>query len=159
VSAAAGRRLLFAGLALAVALPVALDLLIETDEERVAATLDGLDAGLEARDADAVLAWCAPEVALRTGLPWLPTRTGFAAALRTSLARVTELRLQREPAQFESHPDGGFRVVMSGSAFAVVSRLGGGPFRLDLTVQLTESAAGTLELAAVEALAVSPRLR
>ncbi len=157
--ASARRRLLFAGIALAVALPVALDLLIESDEERVEATLDALEAGLEARDADAVLSRCGPEVALRTGLPWLSTRTDFASALRASLARVSELGLDREPAQFEPQPDGGFRVVITGRAFAVVSRLGGGPFRLDVTVQLTEGVTGLLELTAVEALTVSPGLR
>lgn len=157
---AAPRRAWLLGLlAAVVAVPIALDLLIETDEERVEVTLAALETACEARDVAAVLQWCGDEVALEHGLPWLPGRVDFEAALRASFGRVEELRLSREDARLEPLADGELRVMVAGDAFAAIARLGAAPFRVALTLRLADGADGRLRLVAVEALNVEPVFR
>ncbi len=120
----------------AVALPLALDPLITTDEERVETTLAALESALEARDAAGVLVWCAPDVKLSARAPFLAGKRTLAAALESLLPKLGELRLSRDEADLDFGDPDRPSIALSGSGFATHPSFGGGPFRLDARVVL-----------------------
>ncbi len=143
------RRLAIAAAAALVLLPLLIDWCIESDEERVEATLDGLEAAFEARDEAAVLFWCTEEVEWSRTLPWLPNHTSLPAALHALLPRLSELHLSRGATTLTFDADGTPRVVAEGSGLAALQRGGGAPFRLDVELALREGDDGRYLVAAI----------
>ena len=152
------RRGLAAAALLLLALPVALDLLITSDQEAIEQLLDSLEAACEARDADAVLACCEPGATLDARPSWLPAaRKSLEAALRESFPRLEKLALDRETLTITEEEPGRRRVAITGSAFAAIARVGQAPFRVAVTLLLAEHDGETRFLvAAVVALDVRP---
>lgn len=152
------RRWLAAAALLLLALPIALDLLLVSEQEAIEQLLDRLEAACEARDADAVLACCEPDATLDARPPWLPSaRTSLDAALRASFPRLEKLALDRETLTITEEEPGRRRVAITGSAFAAISRLGQAPFRVAVTLLLAEHDGDPRFLvAAIVALDVKP---
>jgi hypothetical protein len=135
------RRGLAAAALLLLALPVALDLLITSDQEAIEQLLDSLEAACEARDADAVLACCEPDATIDAHPSWLPAaHTSLEAALRQSFPRLEKLALERETLTITEEEPGRRRVAIKGSAFAAIARVGQAPFRVAVTLLLAEQA-------------------
>ncbi|MBL8841248.1 MAG: nuclear transport factor 2 family protein [Planctomycetes bacterium] len=158
---AKARRLSLLAAFAVVALPLALDLLITTDEEQVETTLAALEGALEARDPEGVLAWCTDDVKLTARLPWSAGRTTLAAALQSLLPKLGELRLSRDEARLDFADGEAPRVTLSGSGFATHPSFGGGPFRLDARIVLRRASEPDPRflLAEVESLEAGPLLR
>jgi hypothetical protein len=154
----ATRRGLAAAALLLLALPIALDLLITSDQEAIEQLLDSLEAACEARDADAVLACCEPDATLDAHPPWLPSsRTSLEAALRASFPRLEKLALERETLTITEEEPGRRRIALTGSAFAAIARLGQAPFRVEMTLLLAEhDGEPRFLVAAIVALEVKP---
>lgn len=156
-----GLRVAWLAALAAVVAPIGLDLLLTSDEERVELTLAALEGALEARDPDAVLAWCEAEVKLSARAPWLAGKSTLASALTTLLPKLRELRLSRDEARLDFADPEAPRVTLSGSGFATHSSYGGGPFRLDarIVLQRADDPDERFLLSEVESVEVGPLLR
>lgn len=108
------RRLLGIVVLLALVGPIVIDLLWVTDEERVERTLDAFEEALEARDADAVIAWFAEDVTVERPIPNFPNRATLAEGVRLFLAQLSRFSFQRSSTQLHFTDEGDADVTIEG---------------------------------------------
>ena len=144
------RRALVLVVAFLVMSAIAVDLLIETDEERIDVTLDGVMVACEARDADAILAWCAADVIVASGVHWLRDGGALPTELRALLSRIEALSLTRDTCSFVVADEGGVRVDVRGSAWVTFGSFGRTRFQLHAILRLVEDVDGAFRIAAIE---------
>lgn len=148
------RVLLLAAALLAVAVPPLVDLLHESDEERIERTLDALEAACEARDPAGVLEWCEDDVELDARLPGVRLRRELPAALQATFPQLTELRLERGATEIDSAVDLERTVRVAGNGFVRQARGYAGPFVIEARLVLRDGPDRRFRLARVEALEV-----
>ncbi|MSR45678.1 MAG: hypothetical protein EXS13_01190 [Planctomycetes bacterium] len=153
------RRALLLVVAFLVMAPVAVDLLFETDEERIDVTLDGVMFACEARDAGAILAWCTDDVIVASGVRCLREGGALPTALRTLLSRIEELTLTRDACSFVVADEGGVRVDVRGSTWATLGSVGRTPFQVHAILRLVEDVDGAFRIAAIERFDAVPGVR
>jgi hypothetical protein len=150
------RRALALVAALALAGPFLVDLLWESAEERVGATLDAMEEALDARDADALAEWFEEEVEVARPIPGLSMRGGLVEAARRFLAGTAKVSFDRDTTELEFPQEGEARVKTRGVGSITHPELGTGLFRFEAEFVLREAADGRFLLAAVERVRPSP---
>lgn len=119
------RKLLGIVVLLALVVPIVIDLLWVTDEERVETALDSMEEALEARDADAVIAWFEDDVPVRRPIQALK-RGPLAESVRDFLSRLEKFSFKRDTMRLEFNDDGDVDVTTEGTGWCRFE--GSGPF-------------------------------
>ena len=153
----AARRVIGSFVLVALAGPLVVDWLWTSDEERVAAALDGMERALEERDADALVGWFAVEVEVAAPIPGIPARDPLAEGLRAALSRAAFVALDRDDTRIEFTGEGGATVATSGIAAIEVDGFRV-PLRFELRLRLRDAEDGRFRLEAIESVAIRPAL-
>lgn len=145
--------------ALALAGPCVFDALWTSDEERVEASLVAIEAGLEARDADAVIAWFAEDVEVARPIPGLPARRPLGEGLREVLDELTVVVLSRDSSVIDLSTAGQAHVVTSGTCRFETVPFASPPMRFEFDLIFEGSIDGRFLLRTVERVSFSSILR